>query len=336
MRGGSWTTEGTILWERVWNDPTVNFLKRILYHSSESLEELSKDDFDILIRPTFRTSTIAAAHLARKFLQLEGDDLVTNARLVSFGHDYFVFSPKGLAQYDKVIVKRAERCLLQDGPPEVCFHCRVGGVLECSSTNPDHIMVVTSSMTDGFRNCEYIIKNVEQVINGPKDYGRKLRDLPPNPASDETRLQLAQEALTYYTNFVLMAYASNYGEAVLYERMRYRMYIEGMKDFLRTKGSSGETDQDPLHRITKILDFLTIRWDVDEEEEGKNIRIGSCPFSSFPPHICHMLEYYFKGICMGDGNDMEFLQVERATEGGEGCRYIFRKIPPDQRKWFDD
>lgn len=323
-------------WEAAWNDPTVRLLKHIFYHSVECLKELSQDRFDLLLRPIFLPAVISASHLARKSLQLEGDDLVTNARLVSFCHEYLSYGRSGLQLHERVAVKRTDRCLMQDGPPEACIHCRLGATMECTSINLQHEVVLKGCMTTGFRRCEYYIKNVDQEINEQKGYGNKIMDLPSNPIGIEQRLQLSREVLTWYISFVSEAIADNFGIDELLNRMRYRMYVEGMRYYSRNVNTTEKIDGD---RLLKAIGNLTSTLEMKAENikvEGLDVTIiNSCPFSGFPPYLCQMIEFFFMGVCSQHGQGKEFVQLERMTEGRSQCRYVLREVSPEEMTWSD-
>jgi hypothetical protein len=323
-------------WEAAWKDPTIYLLKRIYFHAVECLKEVGQDRFEILLKPIVLPSSMSASILARNALKLEGDDLVTNARLVSFGHDYLSYGTIDLQLFEKAVVKRTDRCLLQDGPPEACFHCRLAGPLECSSTNPQHEMIVRSCMTEGFRICEWYIKKVDQTIHDQKDLGKKLMNLPTLPLSKDQRLQLSREILAYYIHFTLMAIVENFGIDELLNRMRHRMYMEGMRYYYKNTNIMDSKTEDRLQLVLmNLINTLDLKADLNHKGETKEIVIESCPFSSFPAYYCQIIEFFYKGLCLQDGRSREFVQLDRMTECKSCCRYLLRDISPEELKWSD-
>jgi hypothetical protein len=321
-------------WQAASNDPTIYLLKRIYYHSVECLRELSGDKFYLLMKPIVLPASISASFIARKVLQLEGDDLAVNAQLVSFGHDYLSYGDQELQLYEKAVVKRTGHCLIQDGPPEACLHCRLAGSLECSSTNPQHEMIVKSCMTEGFRCCEWYMKIADKNIE-QNDYGRKIRDFPANPLGVEQRLQLSREILTWYISFTTMAITDNFGSNELLDQMRYRMYSEGMRFYRRKEKSTVDGSGDKLQQA--ILDlFHTLATNPKKISEASELMvIDSCPFSGYPPYICQLIELFVKGMSLLDGQGKELIGLERMTEGRSQCRYVLRDMSSNDIKWSD-
>lgn len=322
-------------WDLVCKDTTICLLKRFYYHSVECLKELGGDQYYDLLRPLLAYGTIAAAHVARNALQLEGNDVVSNARLVSFGHDYFTFGNQLPELYEKAVVKRTDRCVVQDGPAGACFHCRSAGVSLCNYINADHQMIVYASIPEGFRMCEYYIKEVGQKINGPRDYGKKIRDLAPNPLNAEQRIQLAREMLTWYTSFNLMAIEDNFGSEECQNRMRHRMWYEGIRfRSMRSKETLGG-DVDISALIIEAQKILSMRTEVMSQGDTIEFNITSCPFSSQQNIFCTIIEMFFEGLCKGCEEGKELVQLERLTDGAPACRYILRPISKETMKWSD-
>ncbi|MDD1772425.1 MAG: hypothetical protein LUQ09_05840 [Methanomassiliicoccales archaeon] len=329
------TSEEDRCWELAWNDPTVRLLKRFHYHNIECLSELAGDKFYDMIRPMVLPSSMSASHIARETLGLQGNDLETNARLVTFGNDYFAYATTRLVSYERAFVKRVDRCILQDGPPEACFHCRSGGVMECSSTNPEHQMVMTATMPDGFRVCEYYITDRKHAISGPKDYGKKMRDLPPNPVPPEQRVRFTREVLSWYMSFVMQAIIDNFGIDEYQNRMRHRLLYEGMRYAVIDAGKEGNASD--LEKIVLgAMKVMGMSFKTRTEGGSSFITVSSCPFSCFPPYFCQMIETFFSGVCRWEGKDREIVQLLRITEGGsQTCQYVLRLKAYESVRWSD-
>jgi hypothetical protein len=102
-----------------------------------------------------------------------------------------------------------------------------------------------------------------------------------------------------------------------------------MEGRMQDRGSNLQTLLDLIGFVQTLHQRSSVAEIHGDKVEGV---VTECPFSAYPPEICHQYEAFFNGVCEVIDPEYEFAYHRMMTKGDKTCQWTISRKDPDSRE----